>query len=393
MNTLEGSAWKEAFLAGDAGTADFLEPSREIFQQWIDCGMVNAEYQDLDAGDMIDHYTKGNTAFWLGGNIRFSQNADGTGDQYGLMPYLSEDGTRNVYITQVSRSYGLNKELENAGNEQKLEDALHVLEVLSTTEGYNSLSGYVSSSMCSIKGFTVEEDSPYKDAVEMINNGHSANLLYAGWEDYVVDFGEAVRAWISGEQTGSEAIAVLDETQHSLKENGEVYYGEVTEQLDTRQGAQLCGQIFMKAADTDAALISYNVYYDEVLSEQENGYGVNGYILTGKLTDEDITSFLPSGWYGTLTTSRLSGAKIKQMAEDGYDKNENGYPYPYVLLTKDGKPLEEEREYSVIICGVPKGLEVEDTGILGLDAAKEYLKNAGEISSATLDDSLLQQLP
>jgi len=32
---------------------------------------------------------------------------------------------------------------------------------------------------------------------------------------------------------------------------------------------------------------------------------------------------------------------------------------------------------------------LEDTGIVGLDAAKEYLLNAGEISSNTLDDRLV----
>ena len=43
------------------------------------------------------------------------------------MPYLSEDGSKNVYITNNTRLYGLNKDLEQEGNEQKLEDAMHVL--------------------------------------------------------------------------------------------------------------------------------------------------------------------------------------------------------------------------------------------------------------------------
>ena len=98
---------------------------------------------------------------------------------------------------------------------------------------------------------------------------------------------------------------------------------------------------------------------------------------------------------GTLQTSTLTGAKIKEMAKEGCDLNGNGYPYPYVLLTKDGTDLEDEKEYTVVICGFLKGMEDElnhqDTGIVGLDAAKEYLKNVKEVSSGTLDDSLVKE--
>ena len=54
-----------------------------------------------------------------------------------LMPYLSEDGSKNVYILSVGRYYGLNKKLED--DSQKLEDTLKVMEVLSTVEGTASL--------------------------------------------------------------------------------------------------------------------------------------------------------------------------------------------------------------------------------------------------------------
>ena len=67
------------------------------------------------------------------------------------------------------------------------------------------------------------------------------------------------------------------------------------------------------------------------------------------------------------------------MAKEGCDLNGNGYPYPYVLLTKDGTDLEDEKEYTVVICGFLKGMEDElnqqDTGIVG-----EYGKVGAEWS-------------
>ena len=55
------------------------------------------------------------------------------------------------------------------------------------------------------------------------------------------------------------------------------------------------------------------------------------------------------------------------MAKEGCDLNGNGYPYPYVLLTKDGTDLEDEKEYTVVICGFLKGMEDE----LNQQAGKE----------------------
>ena len=393
VNMLEGRAWQKQFLNGEA-TAEALQSSVDYFQRWIDCGMINAEYVTATSNDLLTHFKEGNTAFWLGSSLNLNQLENENGDEYAIMPYLSEDGSENVYITQNARSYGLNKELEEEGNEQKLEDALHVLEVLSTQEGYAAVIKGVSSNMCSIKDFNLEADSPYSEAVAMINSGHSAPLIYNGWEDYIVPFGEAIRDWIQGEKTGEEAVAVLDEKQASVKESGTVYYATVTETLNTEQAAQLSGQIFLEATDADAALISYNIYQPEVLSNLENGYGANGTILPGEMSEEDITIFLPTGWYDTLQTATLTGAKIKEMAKDGCDLRDNGYPYPYVLMTKDGSSLEDDAEYTVVICGIPKAmmeeLNLQDTGIVGLDAAKEYLQRVGEISTATLDDTLVQ---
>ena len=64
-------------------------------------------------------------------------DAEDTTDKFGLMPYLSEDGSRNVFILNVNRFYGLSKKLEN--NPEKLEDALKVMKVLSTVEGTSAL--------------------------------------------------------------------------------------------------------------------------------------------------------------------------------------------------------------------------------------------------------------
>ena len=398
MNTLDGRKWRSAFADTDSET--FAAGNQEVlacmdyFQQWIDCGMINADYLRESSSILLDNFIAGNTAFFVGAIVRYTQNEDGTGDQYGLLPYLSEDGSQNMYITQPGRLYGLNKELEEPGNEQKLEDALHFLEVLSSEEGYTAINGTQSTYMCSVKDFEVPEDSFYAEAVRSIGHGYSMNMVYTGWENYLVPFGEAVFDWISSSGSADNALEILDDAKRSVQASGTTYYATVTEELDTVQAAQLSGQMFMEATDADAALISYNVYSPDVPALMGNSYGANGRILKGNMSEENITIFLPTGWYDTLKTAELSGSKIKQMAAEGCDTRGTGFHFPYVLLTKDGKLPEDDTIYKVVLCGYNKSeketLGITDTGIVGLDAAKDYLLKVKEVSSKTLDSSLVQ---
>ena len=400
INTLEGRNWRSAFT--DAGSDTFaadcpeLEDCADYVSQWIDCGMLNYGEHSDSHDDLLDDFTEGNTAFLVGAYARFSQNEDGTGDQYCLLPYLSADGTQNQYLTNPGRLYGLNKELEEPGNEQKLEDALHFLEVLSSPEGFLAIHGSNATSMCSINDFELPEDSVYREALESVSLGHAMNMLYVGWEAYLVPFGEAMTDWIKGDISKQEALQVLDDTKRMVSKQGVTVYATATEDLDTVQAAELTGQMFMAATDADAALISYNIHIPGVEAMDGNSVGANGTIIADELTDENITIFLPTGWYDHILTASLPGSKIKEMAAEGCDCKEIGYYYPYVYMTADGKPLEDNKTYTVVLCGYTvseaASLNITDTGIVGLDAAKEYLTNLGELRSASLDASLVQSV-
>ncbi len=399
MNNLKGRAWRNAFtdLSSDTFASDNedVKAVEAFFQEWIDCGMLHYDEDvSYDHTSVLMKFNEGETAFLIGTVKQFNQNEDGTGDEYVLMPWLSEDGENNTYITSPTRFYGLNKSLLEPGNEQKLEDALHFLEVLSSYDGYLALNGEQSTNMCSVNDFKLAEGSPYTEAMKAVAKGFSMNLIYTGWDSYLVPFGEAARSWIKGEITGDEALAILDETKRTVQtQGGQTVYANVTERLDTVQTAQLCGQMFMDATGADAALISYNVYYPEIHALWENSRGANGAVLPGGMTEEYITVFLPTGWYGTLSTMEITGKQAAELAAAGADTRDTGVKYPYVYMTADGQPLADDETYTVVVCGYDPDAEekyaIVDTGIVGLDAAKAYLEKVGEVSSATLDESLV----
>lgn len=187
LATKSGQKWIEDFQTGKADAETGLADCAKYFQQRIDCGLLNGDSDAFAINECRNKFYEGNTAFLIGSMDRLTQNEDGSGDQYGLIPYLSPDGTENMYITSVRKYYGLNKHLEDPGNEQKLEDALHFMEVLSTEEGQKALEGNHASSVSPLKDSKIADDSPYKEAVEEIQKGHGTSAFYVGWEGVISD--------------------------------------------------------------------------------------------------------------------------------------------------------------------------------------------------------------
>lgn len=192
------SAFEQFFGVMDTG----------YFQQWIDCDMMKMKQDNRDS---LEHFKEGNTAFFVGDMETFSEYDDGTGDQYGLMPYLSEDGSQNMYANMISSCFGLNKELERKGHEQKLQDALHVLEIISGEEGCRVLMEESSAAMCAAKKWRLPPDSPYAEVLDRINKGQMAFRVYDGWEDLIVPFGEKIMEWVQGSCSAQEALRTLDD--------------------------------------------------------------------------------------------------------------------------------------------------------------------------------------
>ena len=122
---------------------------------------------------------EGNTLFLLSSSNLFSE--DETTDEFGLMPFLSEDGTRNTFVLNVNRYIGINKHLEAEGSEQKFEDALHVMEVLSSVEGMQALNSFYSdTSLLPLKDYTVSTEGYYADILDELSSGATAPLIFTG---------------------------------------------------------------------------------------------------------------------------------------------------------------------------------------------------------------------
>lgn len=377
LRSIEGIQWQRDFLAGKATAVEGLKSTFDYIQRWVDIGMLEYTSDDKSPNE---HFLEGNTAFFVGDLYAWNTRDDGTGDVVKPLPYLSEDGTQNMFISNNVRSYGLNKQLEEPGNEQKLADALKVMELLSTDEGMTHIMERYetpSAKICSLKDWEMPEISPHYDYKEFIAEGHVAPLIHAGWENIMVDAGNAFFAYLRGECTAMDVLTTIDERQAENLSSGVHVYAAVEETLEVEDLAKLTGMVFSEAAGADLALVSLNEWKEGVSSRNENPYGIGGAMMPLDMTEMDIVCWLPTGWYDTIQTYSFTGARIKKLIQTGYDYNGDGNTYPYVLVVPEGFELEDEQEYTVCFTGITEDVAAEstmnDSEIVGLTAMEEYL--------------------
>lgn len=379
LNTLDGRKWQNDFLNGTATVRDTpaMMDAMSTLEKWKEIGMLASDVGTAGDARVKAKMAEGNTVFMLGSTNNFTR--EDSDDEFGYMPYLSEDGTQNSFILNVSRYVGLSKRLEDEGNEQKLEDALHVMEVLSSLEGLQALSyGMEDTTLLPLQDYTIPDSNLYKQIEDDLN---------AGWDNLIVPIGEAVLDYAGGRLTLDGLVAAIDGSQHLLFDDDSIIYTTLTEELDTDDCTRLVGICLSQASGADLALISENRWY-----KTENGYGgldthgVSGSLFPMPIKDQEMVSILPTGWRGNIETVTFTGARIKELLETGYEKN--GLSFPYQLVTPDGMTLDDDTVYTAVICGVTDEVAAEgnltDTGILGLDAMKEYLGRSDTLSKDDL---------
>ena len=350
-------------------------------QKWKDIGMLNGSGDALDDNVTRQRMTEGNTLFLMGGTNGIVE-ADDNADQFGLMPFLSEDGTQNVFVLNVNRFYGLNKKLKQSP--QKLEDALKVMRVLSTVAGTSALqpATTLKSSLLPIKGAKAD-GTYYADIADALNAGNTAPFIYSGWENTVVSTGNKMLDFMKGNATIEDIVRQLDEDQDSVVNNTPDVITTVTEELSQQDCAMLVGRCFAQATGSDLALVSLSTWIPGNPPEQ-NHHGVAAKLYAKGITVYDLSVILPTGWNRTIQTVALTGQQISELLASGYDAYGNGKGYPYVLVS----PVQPEagKSYQVAICGVSDQLAAEatvkDSGVVGMDAAKTFFGAYTTISRA-----------
>lgn len=352
FTTTTGARWVKNFLNGDATASTNLNSACDIFKKYLDNKMIT--YNSTNDSTTKNRFKEGNTAFLISNssmafsNTRKIKDENGNvveevTDEYGIMPYLSKDGSKNTIITNVTSYVGISKKLE--GNKQKLSDALKVLSFISTEKGQDSLNTR-DNVINPLKDSKISEDSPLYEVSKLVNLNQSMELVYSGWEDYVVSMGNDILSIIKGEKTYNEFLTNIDNLKANLKANGGATgVARVEDDLNKSEVASLVGKAFISGTNADCALISVGDYHG---AGKENSYGVNGNIYKSvTLTEDVVSTFNPLGWNSKINRIELTGKEIKEIYQRGYSIKGDDTPFEYVLTTKDGMSLDDDKTYIV----------------------------------------------
>lgn len=380
LSTLDGLQWQDDFLHGDATVADSpdMQECAKRFEHYHELGLLNGKSADMGLTEVANQMQEGNTLFMFGASNNFFMEAENK-DTFGLLPFLSEDGKHNVFISSIGRYFGLNAKLQEPGNEQKLEDALSFMEYISTSEGMDLFCNAAkNNAILPLKDYAAPEGSFFLEIKDQLNSGMVAPLILGGnWSNLIVPIGNEVISYLCGNATMDDVLKTIDDSK-SLTETVGDTCTTVAETLDTDACIQWVGIAYAQATGADVALLSKNKYYMLDDYQMLNSAGINGCMYPLPVTDQEITAVIPQGWTGTLETTTLTGKEINDLLASGYDKDGTGeHNYPYTLVAKNDFALEEDKTYTVVYCGLSDAMtethDVVDTGILGLDAARNYL--------------------
>lgn len=384
FGTQDGVKWKESFPKGEAAAAgnEGLESVVQYYNEWVENGVITGEHMSAN-----EYMESGNVVFYLClGLTSYEYEAeDGSTYEFGIMPWLSRDGSNNMLTRNVPRYFGINKHLEEEGNEQKLEDALHVMEFISTEAGQNAIMASTNSYISPFSDGKMADDNPFQEVADVIDSGHSVQMVYVGWEDLIVPIAQDIRGLISGEIPAEKLTEEFDTTYDEVSNLGsDTLYGTLTETLSYEKTAELCAIAEGKAVDADCAMVSLNEYHGD---DNYNLKGVGWHLWADIITTEQITMICP-GVTGTISVLELTGAEIKEMQKAGFDANQNGNPYDYVLVTRGDAELEDDTVYRLAIATneLPETVQekAEAIEITPETAIQNYVKELGTFGASDI---------
>lgn len=348
LTTPEGVKWEKDFLAGDATAKGAWEETMEYVQRYIDIGMLQTDPEDRNTAQLILDYLGNRKAVFCTAvlSVNITEFPE-TGDELGMMPFISEDGSKNIYMYSPSCYYGISKRLTEPGNEEKLEDAIQILSLLYSKEGQETLIDKETPCvMSALSSDVVGKDSLIYDAQQALWQGRAFPMTYARWENILSEIGQAYKEWFRGENgmDGKACIDRMDELQQNYLNHSDVLdFCESTADFTLEETGILLGKALGSAAGADAVMVPFGGLHE---GNVELKAGVTGKLYKGKINVEVANTITPSadGKYAVMT---MTGAQAKELEAAGFDAVGDGNPFPYLLVVRGNKELQDDASYQV----------------------------------------------
>ena len=347
LTTPAGVNWEQDFLNGDASAAGHWEETMDYVQKYLDIGMFCTDPEDRINPELILDEMGNRRAMFCTMVQNVSITELPNGDKLGMMPYIGKDGSKNIYMYSPSSYIGISSRLTEPGNEKKLENAVRLLALLYSPEGQEAFLNEETPCVLSVlESADIGEDSMIYDAHEALREGRAFPMTYVHWENVLTDIGQAYKDWFRGEggMDGAGCIARMDELQQGALNNTEIIeFAESTGDFTLEETAVLVGKALGSAVDADAVLLPMDGEYKK---GAELRYGITGKLYAGKINSEVMGTLLPA-FDGEYAAAEMTGGQVSELARAGFEQAGDQDPYPYLLVTRGDRELEEDQTYQV----------------------------------------------
>lgn len=378
--------WLQDYQKGEETMSGHMEPAFERMERFLELGIYQPgdfEVKPIERSRMLyrDH-----TCAMIQENLAAVQYAKEIGGEQahevGIMPFWSGDGPDDDYVFITTNYFmAANKQLEEPGNEEKLETVLQIIEYLSTPEGQDAVMPAEAPLIGSVRDSRTPDGVFAEHILETLEKGNQVPIPKYG--DILVDktdttFTAFFHEFSEGTKTAAEAMEACDSAQKeklSAEEDAGLYaIGTAAEDFTVLETAEYIADMFRRKAGAEIGLCRANTrisgcntefYQGEILNFEEGAESSRAvcYELNRGFERED-----PKDGIGSrLVRITMTGANIRAALNEVYNASAT-YPADYMVSSglriefapwaeagkrvlsvtlADGSELESERQYTV----------------------------------------------
>ena len=395
--------WLEKYNEGEGNFLDHFSESLDTFQDLIDEGIIKASDLDYTYSDtQLNLFTR-KTAM-SEDSVQLTHSAKsvaGSDDEFAVMPLFTREPENDWARIYMVCYIGLNKHLQDSGNEEKYEKVLKLMDYISSEEGQTALAkddGAMYSSLKNMEAPDVPEISDLRNALAQGRYGSFPTFKRS--EDA---FHEGLTGMLKGELNKNQAAAMIDQSNQSKSTtNKQKVLGKASEDFSLIETGNFVTDLLRKKTKSD-----FSLFLDNGKDGLYNGKGISAKFYKGKLTQEDIDRVFPdlkNEDTGELWKVTMKGSDIIKTLEYAIpvDNNITGWFYYFSglkvsfdplaqpgsrvkeVVTSSGKKIKKNKVYSLAVMenSVPEEyiIDCDKTGLLIQDLIKEEIVNKKTIS-------------
>lgn len=383
LSTIDGTGWLEGFQNGSRSVSEFEEQC-DYFKRWTEAGLWGSFHTADWSGNA--EFSKTRALFWFGltnsvsgyEGPQYDEAGNETGvilhDTYKSIPWISEDGSNNVYTSYDSCWVYVNKDLEAPDCAEKLGKVFTILEYLAGEKSVRYVNDIGKDTYIPLEDYVAGSDRLYARYAGDIQNGFLQPWYYNSFDmDSIVFTGGVINDYIAGNAAFGDIFTTLS-TYNTRRINAQVQVlVNFPDGLSVENTAKLLA--IGNATTLNDALESnaFGKTVDVTLAPYDPGRNnvqpfsnvsvCTTVIYPGDFDASAILALVPSG-VTTPTGIYMTGAEIKAIVEKGFDPadkyidpetglstydSEKYGPYPYVCVVKDNKKLKDDETYLVAV--------------------------------------------